>query len=105
MKISEAKKLHYKLWDWLYHHPSKGKDDWLEWEFNGGEVPAVDSNCFACEIILQREALCKNCPINWNPFNSCIENESSYTKWDKAKSLKTRKKYAKLVRDVKWRRK
>ena len=58
---------HKKLWNWLAENPDKNKADWPEWEKNGGGVKRVQSNCFACEYVEERNAYCDECPLDW-PF-------------------------------------
>ena len=97
------KELHYRLWDWLYHHPSKGKKDWPEWDFNDGAVKSGNnySLCFLClwqEIRLERytkmKHFCQGCPLD--------DDLNLFDSWSCAETPRERKKYAKLMRDVKW---
>ena len=98
-------KRHWELWNWLSHHQSKGKSQWPGWERNGGRWPSVEVNCFACEV--SEKANCGDCPIIWGKrtFSGqmrCGHDDSPYSKWSLAKSLKTHKKYAALIRDAVW---
>ena len=102
MKEEKAKKLHYELWDWLSHHPSKRKRDWP-----GFKDIAVDMNqhmnCFACLIAFQRSKefedrpACETCPLT---DIACYSPnvESYYEKW-RYTNDKTRSEYARLIRD------
>lgn len=99
MKLTKKKayKLHYELWDWLYENPSKQKRDWPMWTRNGGEIEEVDSDCFLCEI----HYLCdRRCPLYINQIPCFTEKIGLHAKWCGAKTPKTRKKYAKLIRDI-----
>lgn len=44
---------------------------------------------------------CKNCPVRWidksNSFNDCVRDGSPYNKWIDAKTVESRKHYAKQV--------
>ena len=96
---------HVELWNWLFHHPNKGKSQWPGWERNGGIWPEVEADCFACEV--SRDPACRDCPIIWgekiiNGKMQCGHNDSPYCKWYYAKSPKAHKKYAALVRDAVW---
>jgi len=89
----EAIRLHRELWDWLYHHPLKGKEDWPKWVWNDGDLDAYN-RCFLCDYV----GSC--CPVNWVTTTDCMSKRSYYHRWSKAKTPKTRKKYAKLIRDL-----
>ena len=69
---------HKKLWTWLSENPEMDKDDWPEWEVNGGEYSEVESHCFACEFIL--DGTCCDCPLIW-PCKSCIKRNGLYRRW------------------------
>ena len=107
MKLTKelAIKLHRELWDWLYHNPSKEKEDWPKWEWNGGDIISAQNECFLCEYDDQNrdpymDSCCVYCPLDWVSKESCHDTDSYYWKWDFAKTPKTRKKYAKLIRDL-----
>ena len=52
-----------------------------------------ESHCWFCEYCLQhKDNGCKGCPLGGE--NKC--EDMAYEKWDKAKTPRTRKKYAKL---------
>ena len=82
---------HYELWDCMYNNPSEYKDYWHRWEENGGDIVMVTDYCFLCEWFTTR-GRCNKCPLG----SGC----KLYYKWYHAKTLKTRKKYAKLIRDI-----
>ena len=103
MKLTKKKaiELHRELWDWLYHYPSKHKGDWPEWVFNGGDISETTHDCFLCEYT---DLKCNNCLLDWpitsdtgDPLSCC---NSYYVEWVYSNSPKTRKKYAKLIRDL-----
>lgn len=88
----QAYKLHYELWDWLYNNPNKHKWNWPKWEYNGGKVKTTQLDCFLCEIYgFKYQNECQGCPLD--PF-------SYWNDWQEAKTPKTKKKYAKLIRDI-----
>jgi len=93
MTKKEYHRRHIKLWDWLYHNPFKSKDECPYWEWNGGDWEYVHGCCFACE---ESNSECDNCMFEW-------EEKGYYEKWHKAKTIKTKKKYAKIIRDLKLR--
>ena len=109
MKLTKKKaiELHRQLWDWLYHHPLKIKQDWPRWKQNSGDIPEekILAHCFPCQYV-QME--CKECPLEWpdvikgerhRAVGFCAD-KSYFKLWRKAKTPKTRKKYAKLIRDL-----
>lgn len=95
-----AIELHRELWDWLYHHPSKDKGDWPRWEWNGGDIPKSKNYCFPCEYTRTQSCFSIPCILDWGTPH-CFDDNACYAKWDASYSPKTRKKYAKLVRDLK----
>ena len=108
MDKKKAIKLHRELWNWLFHHPSKRKADWPRWKYNNGDISRVPQDCFACEY-----DHCGECLFVWGPNDgdSCeklvgkggwfLEDEPGYfSRWEDAKTAKTRKKYAKIIRDL-----
>jgi len=103
MKLTKKKaiELHRRvLWDWLYHHPSKNKEDCPRWEFNGGDIPRVSIDCFLCEV----SDSCEDCPVEWPGGDGCMSTSDHkagvFKKWLHAKSPHTKKKYAKIIRDL-----
>ena len=58
---------HKKLWNWLAENPDKNKDEWPEWEKNGGTVKRAVSLCFACDYVEDSMLTCYECPLDW-PF-------------------------------------
>ena len=59
---------HKKLWGWLELHPMSLKEDWPEWEVNGGTYPAALNDCFACNT----NEICEECPLEW-PTGGCYD--------------------------------
>ena len=100
-QYEEAHERHIILWDWCAKHPTKEKDDCPMWEENGGEWEENENACFACEVCDQADLSCTHCPIDWG-VESCCTTGSPYLKWADSESMKTRKKYAALIRDAKW---
>lgn len=102
MRRDQYIELHRELWNWLYHHPNSGKEDWPEWEFNEGKIPSMPYDCFPCEF---SKNVCPNCLFEWGNDISCIDkkfidDKGYYSRWVSAKSPKTRKKYARIIRDL-----
>jgi len=105
---SEVIEKHQKLWDWLYHHPYREKYDWPEWEVNGGEeIDETDGFCFCCHFAVTISKLinpcgdsCVFCPLDWGTESGRCDGHSAYSKWIVAKTSKTRKKYAAIIRDL-----
>ena len=107
MTEEEAKKLHYELWDWLSHNPSKDKKQWpgfYDEKGNANELywmMCYNAFCFACYIGEQINmdggtgSACRNCPLE---REACLNPRSYYYKWEWG-SKTTRSKYARLIRD------
>jgi hypothetical protein len=75
-------------------------------------LPEARFCCHACEstIIHGGQEDCSMCPIRWgddgNYYHSCTDSEKSpYAKWVETYSVETRKKYAKIIANMKWRTK
>ena len=105
----EELRLHRELWDWLSHRPTKSKGQWPGWRCNGGNVFTVCNQCFLCEVGLVQNGKCnggERCPADWSTFSTCCsptssyENRGYYTRWRRAMSSRTKKKYALLIRDI-----
>ena len=118
MKLTKKKaiELHRELWDWLYHNPSKEKEDWPGWgkleKAYGGIFLGM---CFPCEYARKIQNpkypksryQCDSCPLAWPQFDLwqrtsvfCYQEGTPYYKWTTCKTPRTRKKYAKLIRDL-----
>ena len=107
-----ADKLVFEKWNWHIKHPSKGSGDWGRWKRNGGDVPEMECFCPYCQLFYYNLHPNKSNPITPYQFDCnkkcplvqvgqmCEKKGNWYDKWRKAKSPKTRKKYATLIRDV-----
>jgi len=107
-------KLHKELWGWLATTGEKLKEKWPGWKWNGGKyIDEAGDWCFCCDYaILHAEEnenydieYCGFCPITWAPDSvqdHCLNAGSDYYKWSIANTIKTRKKYAKKIRDKEW---
>ncbi len=79
-------KAHKYLWLWKYDnapltaynkHGMVKTDDWPEWEHNnGGSIPNVLGNCFACETMKFKQKpqpfTCINCPLGNYEGKLCL---------------------------------
>ncbi len=103
MKLTRKKaiELCIELWTWLAK-TGKEKEDWPEWvKYQTYNIPSDDGTlyeCWFCEYGYQRagtssESKCNRCPY-FIKFGHCYRNV--YNEWHDAKTLRTRKKYAKL---------
>lgn len=104
MKLTKKRaiELHRELWDWLYHHPSKVKDDWPRWEDNGGDISEALCDCFLCEYkqtTTIESCFTWPCILDWQN-RGCFSRKGYLGLWEIALSPKTRKKYAKLIRNL-----
>lgn len=70
--VQLAIRLHRALWIWLSKHPTKEKEDWPGWIFNGGNVTIIKVNCFMCEAA-EGHCCVERCLLSWgNPRVKCI---------------------------------
>ena len=106
MKLTKKQAIanHREQWDWHYHNPSKNKEDYPRWERNGGDIPEIKFDCFLCEYAYTHGLGCDDCLVVW-PGDTCTWRKGLYNKWRYAKSNSTKKKYAKMIRDLPARRK
>ncbi len=92
MKLTkkQAVDLSIELWTDLAE-TGKYKHEWAEW----GKYGDIDCDCFLCEYDEKRGGKrdCLFCPYS-KKFGYCYEVDTPYSKWDKAKTKATRKKYA-----------
>ena len=111
MRLSKKRaiKLFREHWKWLAETGSNRKDDWPGWDFDDDYI---EHCCFLCEYAKGRsDHDCRKCPIDWG-VNYEIEDGSGqcsyadndtwnyYGKWDRARTVKTRKKYAKIISEL-----
>jgi hypothetical protein len=62
-------------------------------------------SCYACvSDIESAQSACCGCPINWTDEKGgiCEDKGSPYEKWLNAKTVRTRKKYALIIANMKW---
>ena len=95
----KAIELCIELWEWLAK-TGKKKEEWPKWnEFDS----SISNDCWFCEYdwqqlnrygAIQRIAECFYCPLK-KQVGHCA-TKTYYKNWDKAKTSKTRKKYAAL---------
>lgn len=78
---------HRKLWLWLAEDASRNKEDWPEWEYNGGTIPKVENNCVACAYahelykISGSAFVCHDCPLEWPNGGVCWERGNLFKLW------------------------
>jgi hypothetical protein len=97
--------------EWMELHRTGGDDKVVAIEALG--LPDVCWNCYACENANFRGqdiGACEKCPLRWTNakarFCLCeLDQNSPYARWLKAKTPRTRKKYAKIIANMKWRTK
>ena len=89
-----------ELWTWLAETGKEWKRDWHGWQDNGGQYGRNRYSCFLCEFIggMRDCPLCPYC----QKFGRCMDlrhlkPHNPFEKWARARTPRTRKKYAKLV--------
>ena len=109
MRLTKKKALQITadLWAWLEKNPTASKIWWPEWEIHGGSIPAMRADCPCCEYTQDRneETDCNKCPLlslwpNETDY-PCLDNEKTdyFHKWCYGKSPKTKKKYARIIKE------
>ena len=92
------------LWEWLEKHPSKAKRNWPGWKENGGNIEDINGNsCACCDYVTTISRDCSACPLIklWQEVSSDCYGRGSgyYVRWCDARSPKTRKKYARIIKE------
>jgi hypothetical protein len=110
MNRRQARKLHKQLWGWLAL-TGDGKDNWPEWEYNGGTIKETQYTCFCCETLRGKGS---QCPVRWGILGTlvckhtgcspCMYNtDSPYNEWENCGRYSAKKqKYAAIIRDLPW---
>ena len=109
MKLTAKKAVKLSIEQWTDLSETGGKkEDWEKWEYNGGKYELMSQNdCFLCEYRLNKGRAhdCLDvCPYSLKYKCYCDDGDTLYSKWDWAKTKTTRKKYAKIIRDLPVRR-
>ncbi len=122
----EAEAADKRMWTFLAE-TGKTKSEWPEWDATEGgpdwEGQAYDStyrgieilhSCFCCAVVVARlhQSIiinCSYCPKQWvrgkaNYNAPCEGKGSPYKRWGDARTVKTRKKWAAIIRDLPWRK-
>lgn len=102
-KLTKKKALRHcvAMWEWLTENPLKEKEDWPEWEENGGKFQAL-SHCFACEYNLQQDYnYCnRNCIIPcFASIGHCTRRGSPYIYWSRNDSIESSIRNAEIIRN------
>jgi len=105
---------HVLLWLWCADNPEKEKEDWPMGEFNGGIIPIVDNDCFACEFKGFKSyhhddkyiSCGANCLVVW-PGDYCHSNPlfndgniGLFSQWENAEDLSTRSRLARKIANL-----
>jgi hypothetical protein len=110
--LKEMQRRHRALWEWLAKHPSNSKREWPGWTRNGGPYWSGILDCFACQWVEDNRVShdCgeidepNTCPLVWEGSNGCMDDDSYFQKWKRARSPRTRTKYAWLISKLKLRK-
>jgi len=99
MERKEAIELHREMWTWLAENPDKCKNEWPEWQENGGSAPYAISSCFACE---ECSYVCIACMLDWGiaVYDGCYceKNERSpYHNWLREKDSTIKSHLANVI--------
>ncbi len=82
-----AKKLCLEVWEYLRDHPeTRGK--WQLPKKLYAKIKWMDGYCPLCEMCKR----CRGCPLE-----HCIKDDSLYYQWHRARTDKTRAKYASAI--------
>ena len=94
------------MWDWLANNPEMDKEDWPEWEMNGGEYDDYETNslCFACQYDSEARKPNQNCSCCPIEIGDCNTENSLYNSWYHAQYVGDTKvvvECAEKIRDAK----
>jgi len=101
MELIDAIHISKRLWKWLYNNPGSYKNEWPDWDINGGDVEVCGNWCPICKYVVDMpEELrldkgivfdCRLCPIKWTNDDQSSINEtwcempgSPYLTWQDA---------------------
>ena len=98
--------LHKALWTWLERTGSVNKGSWPGWEWNGGNVPHVSGNCFAChadDLTRGKHGgwACSGCPV-FSDKTCCARDGSLFDRWNTCENQGWRKRYARMILALGW---
>jgi hypothetical protein len=104
--VNENHKNHKLMWNELAR--TGGNDKYNVTQRLG--LPDVELDCYACESTKNKtgwKIYCGKCPICWTKKekHQCLCKDSPFKRWDSARTPRTRKKYAKIIANMKWRTK
>jgi hypothetical protein len=106
MTEAEYKAGHIALWQFLYDNPGKDKEEWPGWQDEKwSEIRLyhfIEIYCFACRWAYSIDAVsaCESCPLDQSVMHRCTGLFSACYRWVNAKTAKTKKKYAAIIRDA-----
>lgn len=87
------------LWIWCAEYPEKEKEDYPEWEKNGGSIPEMMFDCPCCAYTSLDEDLgpeCTCCPLfEFWPRGDCSDSSSPYTIWS---DTNKKSRFGRLIR-------
>ena len=97
---------HWILWNWLAEHSDcdlkRSAFEDLGWD-SSSKIDNPKSHCYLCELFLKVKRDCPECPLQKANRMCCdprCDELNYYEHWCYAKTNKTRRKYALLIRDV-----
>ena len=99
MKLTKRTALQFceDIWTWLAVHPEKGKEDYPEWEKNGGSIPEMMFDCPCCEYTSPDGTECIRCPLfQFWPHGDCEDHSSPYWIW---RNADPRSRFGRLIRN------
>ena len=104
MKLSKKKAIELcrALWRSIARSGVYRKEDAPFWKTHYIDPDTIDLCCFCCEYMInQKDATCivKGCIINWGT-RFCTDDESPFSKWDTATTIKERKKWARVIANL-----
>jgi len=91
----KAIELSCELWEWIAKTGGE-KEDWPEWERNGGKYPSVHADCFLCGSVQGSIAYaepCDDCPYH-EQYGDCFRDGSPFFKWQNATTKEEAKYWA-----------
>lgn len=101
----KAIELCIELWEWCAK-AGKKKKGWPGWDKYYDKYGSAQCDCWFCEYNEQQikkynrdwvEVECGYCPLKkLLEGRSCLSNECAYSRWERAETNRTRKKYAAL---------
>ena len=102
MELVESLEICERMWRWLANHPARTKENAITLLC----LPHMYNDCTCCDYVDEEYPCEDDCPTfgMWGTDstgdNSCLNKNSPFQRWERAKTSKTKAKYATAIADA-----